>query len=90
MAWKQSGRSRFFRAAAALLCLCLLAGGPVLSRAEESSFALSLPKEVKNVIRCKNPRCLSSIEQELDQIFMLTDEKNKTYRCLYCEGKANV
>ena len=39
---------------------------------------------------CRNPRCITSTEQELDQIFVLTDEKNKTYRCLYCEGKANV
>ena len=46
---------------------------------------LHLPKQVKNVIRCKNPRCITSIEQELDQIFLLTDEKEETYRCKYCE-----
>ena len=40
---------------------------------------LHLPKQVKNVIRCKNPRCITSIEQELDQIFLLTDEKEETY-----------
>ena len=49
--------------------------------------ALHLPKEVKNVIRCQNPRCISSIEQELDQIFILTDEENEIYRCKYCEEK---
>lgn len=49
--------------------------------------ALHLPKEVHNVISCKNPRCITSIEQELEQIFVLTDEENKVYRCKYCETK---
>ncbi len=49
---------------------------------------LQLPKELTNVIKCKNPRCITSTEQELPQIFKLTDEKNKVYRCLYCETKA--
>ena len=48
---------------------------------------LHLPKEVKNIVRCKNPRCITSIEQELDQIFLLTDPKTATYRCKYCEEK---
>lgn len=48
---------------------------------------LHLPKLVKNVITCKNPRCITSIEQELDQIFFLTDEEHEVYRCKYCEGK---
>jgi aspartate carbamoyltransferase regulatory subunit len=48
---------------------------------------LSLPKQVVNVIRCKNPRCITSVEQELDQIFLLTDEKKEVYRCKYCEEK---
>lgn len=48
---------------------------------------LSLPKEVHNVIRCKNPRCISSIEQELEQVFFLADEKKEIYRCKYCEEK---
>ena len=46
---------------------------------------LYLPKEIKNVIKCKNPRCITSIEQELDHIFVLTDPANETYRCKYCE-----
>ncbi|MCR5545793.1 MAG: aspartate carbamoyltransferase regulatory subunit [Lachnospiraceae bacterium] len=49
--------------------------------------ALTLPKEVKNVIKCKNPRCITSIEQELDQIFILTDPVEEVYRCKYCEEK---
>jgi len=48
---------------------------------------LSLPKENKNVNRCKNPRCITSIEQGLDQIFVLTDEEKQVYRCKYCEAK---
>lgn len=48
---------------------------------------LVLPKQVKNVIKCKNPRCITSIEQELDQIFFLTDPENEVYRCKYCEEK---
>ena len=49
--------------------------------------ALHLPQEVHNVISCKNPRCITSIEQELEQIFVLTDKENKVYRCKYCETK---
>jgi len=48
---------------------------------------LQLPKQVKNVIRCKNPRCITSIEQKLDQIFILTDPEKEVYRCKYCEEK---
>lgn len=48
---------------------------------------LHLPREVHNVISCKNPRCITSIEQELEQIFVLTDPENKVYRCKYCETK---
>ncbi|MCR4895273.1 MAG: aspartate carbamoyltransferase regulatory subunit [Lachnospiraceae bacterium] len=48
---------------------------------------LSLPKEVKNVIRCHNPRCITSIEQGLPHIFVLADEEKEIYRCKYCEEK---
>ena len=48
---------------------------------------LELPKEVHNVLTCKNPRCITSIEQELKQIFVLTDEEKQIYRCKYCEEK---
>ena len=48
---------------------------------------LRLPKQIVNVIKCKNPRCITSIEQELDQIFLLTDPATATYRCKYCEEK---
>lgn len=49
--------------------------------------ALSLPKKITNVIRCKNPRCITSIEQELPDVFYLSDAETETYRCLYCEEK---
>ena len=49
--------------------------------------SLHLPKKIKNVIKCKNPRCITSIEQELDHVFVLTDPENEIYRCMYCEEK---
>ena len=48
---------------------------------------LTLPKTIKNVLKCKNPRCITSIEQELPHRFKLTDKKNRIYRCMYCEQK---
>lgn len=48
---------------------------------------LQLPREIRNVIRCKNPRCITSIEQGLDQVFILTDPEREIYRCRYCEEK---
>lgn len=48
---------------------------------------LQLPKKLTNIVRCKNPRCITSIEQELDHIFFLADEEKEIYRCLYCEEK---
>jgi aspartate carbamoyltransferase regulatory subunit len=48
---------------------------------------LELPKEVTNIIKCKNPRCITSIEQELPHVFHLTDEEKEVYRCKYCEEK---
>ena len=50
--------------------------------------ALQLPELLTNVIRCKNPRCITSVEQELTQVFKLTDRNKKIYRCIYCEAKA--
>lgn len=48
---------------------------------------LKLPQKITNVIHCKNPRCITSIEQELPDVFYLSDEKTETYRCLYCDEK---
>ena len=49
---------------------------------------LALPERVSGVIKCKNPRCITSIEQELTHIFELSDRENGIYRCVYCETKA--
>jgi len=46
---------------------------------------LELPEKLVNVTKCKNPRCITSIERDLDQIFKLTDKEKQTYRCIYCE-----
>ena len=47
---------------------------------------LELPDKIVNVAKCKNPRCITSIERDLDQIFILTDKVNQVYRCKYCES----
>lgn len=49
---------------------------------------ISLPEKLTNVIYCKNPRCITSTEQELPHIFKLTDKNNAIYRCIYCEVAA--
>ncbi|HIU03254.1 MAG TPA: aspartate carbamoyltransferase regulatory subunit [Candidatus Onthocola gallistercoris] len=60
----------------------IIEGGKIVKKEN-----LTLPQTVTNVIRCKNPRCISSIEQELPQVFKLTDKNTRTYRCIYCEEK---
>ena len=49
-----------------------------------------LPKKLVNVLRCKNPRCITSIEQGLDHVFILADPEKEVYRCKYCEEKYRV
>ncbi len=49
---------------------------------------LELPEKVANVIKCKNPRCITTTEQDIEHIFKLTDKENRVYRCIYCESKA--
>ena len=50
---------------------------------------IGLPQKLVNVLFCKNPRCITSCEQELDQVFTLTDRAKREYRCVYCETKAS-
>ena len=50
---------------------------------------IEMPEKLVNVLFCKNPRCISSCEQELDQVFHLTDREKREYRCVYCETKAS-
>ncbi|HIW81880.1 MAG TPA: aspartate carbamoyltransferase regulatory subunit [Candidatus Acetatifactor stercoripullorum] len=60
----------------------VIKNGEIVSKEE-----LSLPKQIKNVIKCRNPRCITSIEQGLPHIFILADEEKEVYRCKYCEEK---
>lgn len=50
--------------------------------------AIAMPETLTNVIHCKNPRCITSVEQELDHVFKLVDREKRVYRCLYCEAAA--
>ena len=50
-------------------------------------FHPELPEKLVNVVKCKNPRCITSVEQELEQVCVLTDRVNGVYRCRYCESK---
>lgn len=49
---------------------------------------IELPLELRNVLTCKNPRCITSTEQELPQVFLLRDREKRVYRCMYCEAKS--
>ncbi|MEG0177846.1 MAG: aspartate carbamoyltransferase regulatory subunit [Anaerorhabdus sp.] len=64
------------------ISVCIIKDGKVAEKKK-----LTMPKQIKNVVKCKNPRCITSVEQELDHIFYLADEETQTYRCIYCETK---
>lgn len=49
---------------------------------------IDMPEILTDIIKCKNPRCITTTEQELKHVFRLTDRENKVYRCIYCETKA--
>ena len=53
-------------------------------------FHVALPERVTNVIHCRNPRCITSVEQELPHTFRLTDREHSIYRCIYCESLATT
>ncbi len=48
-------------------------------------YSVQLPEKIVNIAKCQNPRCITSVEKDLDQIFTLTDKENQVYRCQYCE-----
>lgn len=52
--------------------------------------ALTMPERLVNVIKCRNPRCITTTEQEINHVFRLTDRDSKTYRCIYCETRASI
>ena len=62
--------------------VAIIKNGEIVEKKE-----LVLPKQIKNVIKCRNPRCITSIEQGLPHVFVLSDEKKEIYRCKYCEEK---
>lgn len=53
----------------------------------KSKHKVELPEKIKNIAKCKNPRCITSIEQEIDHVFKLVDREKQIYRCIYCESK---
>ena len=48
----------------------------------------TLPDRIENVITCKNPRCITTVEQDIKHVFKLTDRENRVYRCIYCDSRA--
>ncbi len=66
------------------ITVCIIKDGKTIEKRK-----LMLPKKIKNVERCKNPRCITSVEDDLDHVFVLTNEDERIYRCMYCETKVN-
>jgi aspartate carbamoyltransferase regulatory subunit len=56
----------------------------------EKKLHMELPSQLKNVIKCKNPRCITSVEQEIVHTFRLADKEKKVYRCIYCDVEHKV
>lgn len=63
----------------------IISGGKIIEKAN-----ITLPKEVVNIVKCKNPRCITAVEQELSHKFRLTDATRGIYRCIYCEQAADT
>ena len=61
----------------------IIKNGSIIKKAH-----MELPEKLVNIVKCKNPRCITSTEQEIEQVFNLTDRKNRVYRCKYCEMQA--
>lgn len=64
------------------ITVCVIEDGGV-----KSKHKLELPQTITNIAKCKNPRCITSIEQEIDHVFKLVDKEKQVYRCIYCESK---
>ena len=50
-----------------------------------NKYKVQLPEKIVNIAKCQNPRCITSVEKDLDQVFLLTDKEQQVYRCKYCE-----
>lgn len=64
--------------------VCVIRDGELVEKKQ-----LTLPEELEGVLCCRNPRCITSTEQELKQIFRLSDRANRVYRCIYCESQSS-
>ena len=64
------------------ITVCIIKDGKLVEKKK-----LQLPQKIINVEKCKNPRCITSVEQEIDHVFKLTDREHQVYRCIYCESK---
>ena len=62
--------------------VCVIENGSV-----KSKHKVELPEKIVNIAKCKNPRCITSVEQGLDHVFYLANKDKRIYRCLYCETK---
>ena len=65
------------------ITVCTIKNGELVKKEN-----IVLPRRIKNVVKCKNPRCITTTEQELEQVFRLADRENRVYRCIYCETRA--
>lgn len=65
------------------ITVCIIKNGNLIEKKK-----LKLPQKIVNIEKCKNPRCITSVEPDLDHIFYLANEKKRIYRCMYCESKA--
>lgn len=65
------------------ITVCIIRDGKIYDK-----FKVELPETIRNIVKCKNPRCITSVEQEIDHVFKLTDRENQIYRCAYCESSA--
>ena len=64
------------------ITVCIIEDGKIVEKRQ-----LELPEKIVNVVKCKNPRCITSVEQEIDHVFKLADREKRIYRCQYCEAK---
>lgn len=64
------------------ITVCIIEDGKIVEKRR-----LELPEKIVNVVKCKNPRCITSVEQEIDHVFKLADREKRIYRCQYCEAK---
>ncbi len=67
------------------VCVNRIKNGEIIEK-----HTIDSPEILNNVIKCKNPRCITSCEQEIEHIFRLTDKENKVYRCIYCETQGTL